>query len=181
MKNSFFILLISLVVVSCGAKPKNKQTSKEKRVTLCPKIYTNNYTEILFDKYVTVVESDTISYNEIRYECIGSAFASHKVMYDKYGEWDRIIFLENYNLPILSWNNIDLFNDGREFTIYTFGIEEWKHIYASIMVFDMKSKDVLEDEYMRGEIAERFSYLIKNNDSKNKVFYDLLNEIRNPN
>lgn len=178
MKNLFLIVLLYLAITSCATKSKNNQTLKEKRITLCPEIHPNDYTKILFDEYKTVVGNDTITYNEIRYECLYSSFTTHKVMYDKFGKWNRAIFPQNSNLPILSWNNINLFNDGKKYTIYTFGVEEWKHIYASIMIFDEQGNDVLLDEQKREKISKYFGKLIRRHNPEKKNFYHIFNKLR---
>jgi len=41
------------------------------------------------------------------------------------------------------WKNIDIFSNGKKYTILTNGLEEWKHIYASVMILDKKQRDVL--------------------------------------
>ena len=41
------------------------------------------------------------------------------------------------------WNNIDLLSNGKKYTVLTNGLEEWKHIYASVMILDEKENDVL--------------------------------------
>lgn len=180
MKKIFLNLLMLLVVLSCVTKPKSYIESKEKATTTCAKTYTNNYTKIVFGTYKTIVGNDTISYNEIRYECVSSSFATHKVMYDKFGNWNQYIYPKDSKVPILLWRNIDLFEDGNKYTIYTFGSEEWKHIYATIMVFDDKENDVLENDEMRTKVATYFGKLIKRNNSSKKKFYGVFNKLKLP-
>ncbi len=180
MRNLFFNLLFLFLVLSCGTKPKDYLELKEEKITICAETYTNNYSKIVFDNYNTIVKNDTISYNEIRYQCVGSSFTTHKVMYDKFGNWNQYIYPKDSNVPILLWRNIDLFKDGNKYTIYTFGYEEWKHIYATIMVFDDKENDVLENNEMRAKVATYFGKLIKRNNSSKKKFYGVFNKLKLP-
>lgn len=112
----------------------------------CPKIYKNHYTEILNEKYETVSNKNTIAYNEIRFECVFSAGYTHKVMYDKFGKWDKAIYPSNKKSPILLWEKVDLFSNGKKYHVYTNGTEEWKHINASVMIFDENENDMLSME-----------------------------------
>lgn len=85
MKETLSILLLFLIF-SCSTSQKVVKEEK------CPKIYKNKYTEILNEKYETIYNKDTISFNEIRFECIHSAFYTHKIMFDKFGKWDKSIY-----------------------------------------------------------------------------------------
>ena len=140
----------------------------------CPKIYKNDFTEILNEKYKTVYENDTITYNEIRFECIYSSFYTHKVMFDKYGKWDKEIYPSNRKHPILMWQNVDLFSNGKKYTIMTNGLEEWKHIYASVMVFDLNETDMLSSTAKEKEaITNLFSGLLKNHKTEKEDFFEI--------
>ena len=173
MKSIYIFTIIILSFFNCSSS-KNK-------LNKCPRIYKNNFTEILNEKHITIYENDTIAYNEIRFQCVYSALNTHKVMYDKYGKWDSEIYPSNSTHPILMWTKIDLFSNEKEYTIFTFGIESFKHMYASVMVFDEDGKDVLSeqnDEKIR--ITKFFADLIKNHDLKKKDFYETYWTIVNP-
>lgn len=172
------ILLLVLITVFLSCASKVKKPNVEVR---CPEVYSKNYTKVLFEKYKTVVEKDTIAFNEIRYECVASAFTTHKIMYEEYGKWNRVILPENSNLPILVWNNIDLLSDGKKYTIYTFGIEEWKHIYASVMVFDEDENDVLTTDEIRERFSIRFGQLIRKTDWSKGNFKYFFKKVRSRN
>ena len=56
--------------------------------------------------------------------------------------------------------------------MYTNGTEEWKHIYASVMVFDENDTDLIFKESPEKEnLKHYFSELIKKQNSKKKDFY----------
>src|SRR5690554_4256912 len=148
---AIYVSILFSVFLSCASSPK---TAKGK----CPKIYENDFTEILNDVYITIHEKETLRINEIRYNCVNSffytineirykcvysSFYTHKAMYDKYGKWDKAIFPNNRNYPILMWHNIDLFSNGKKYTVLTNGLEEWEHIYASVMILDENENDIL--------------------------------------
>jgi len=162
-----YISIIFFIVLGCSSSQKVVIETK------CPQIYKNDFTEILNEKYETVYNKDTIAYNEIRFECVFSAFYTHKVMYDKFGKWSKVIYPSNRKHPILMWKNVDLFSNGKKYNVLTNGIEEWKHIYASVMVFDEKNIDLLfKDSPEKESITNYFASLIRNNKSKKKEFYN---------
>jgi len=167
MKGIYLTIIFS-IFLSCSSSQKAIKETK------CPKIYKNKFTEILNEKYVTVNGKDTTKINEIRYECVYSAFYTHKAMYDKYGKWDKEIFPSNRNRPILMWNNIDLLSNGKKYTVLTNGLEEWKHIYASVMILDEEERDVLtEQTEEKIALTNFFGELIKNHNPKKKDFYEV--------
>ena len=168
MKKSY-ILIIIVLILSCSSS-KEKQ---EKQDVKCPKIYKTSYSEVLFEKYKTIVNNDTITYNELRFECVYSAFYTKKVMFDKFGIWDKEVFPANRSHPILFWNNVELFSDGKKYDVYTNGIEEYRHIYASVMIFQ-DGKDLLSlNSLEKKKIQNYFSDLIKKNDLNKSEFYEI--------
>ncbi|WP_435262993.1 hypothetical protein [Tenacibaculum sp. nBUS_03] len=165
MKN-IFIVLITLISLNCSTKQKVSGLEK------CPKIFKRNFSSIEDGKYKTILKNDTIIFNELRYKCVNSAFYTHKVMYDKFGGWHKVIYPKNSKSPILLWEKIDLFNNGEKLNIYTSGIEEWKHIYASIMVFDKNENDLLaSNSSYKEKIKKMFAEMIKKNKTYKKEFY----------
>tara|TARA_B110000211_G_scaffold230548_1_gene290279 strand:+ start:592 stop:1200 length:609 start_codon:yes stop_codon:yes gene_type:complete len=167
MKPAFFIILL-LFIFSCSSSQKVVEKDK------CPKIYKNKYTEILNEKYETVYKNDTIQYNEIRFECVYSAFYTHKIMFDKFGKWDKEIYPSNKKHPILVWEKVDLFSNGKKYNVYTNGIEECKHIYASVMIFNENDIDLLNNESPEKErLTNYFADLIKKHKTEKKDFYEV--------
>jgi hypothetical protein len=149
---------------------KEKSTTEEK----CPKIYKKNYTEILNVKHETIVDKDTLKYNEMRFECVYSAMYTHKIMFDKFGKWDKSIYPNNKRHPILVWKKVDLYSNGKKYNVYTNGIEEWKHIYASVMIFDENGKDLLSIESAEKEsLTNFFANLIKRHNMKKGDFHEI--------
>ena len=163
-----YLLLLTFITLGCDVTSQN--TVKEEK---CPKIYKYNFTEIRNENYKTTTNNDTISLNEIRFECVYSSFNTHKVMYDKFGKWNKAISVNNKKHPILVWENVDLFSNGKKYNVYTSGIEEWKHIYASVMVFDEKENDLLSNDSSEKEkLTNYFANLIKHIKYGNVDFYE---------
>ena len=95
-------------------------------------------------------------------------------MYDKFGKWNKAIYPSNRMHPILMWEKIDLFSNGNEYTILTNGLEEWKHIYSSIMVFDENETDLLSSSSSEKEaITNFFADLLKNHNTEKRDFYEI--------
>lgn len=171
-----YITIILLIFLSCSSSEKVVKETK------CTKIYKNKFTEILNGKYVAVNGKDTIKINEIRYECVYSPFYTNKVMYDKYGKWDKEIFPNNRNQPILMWYNIDLLSNGKKYTVLTNGLEERKHVYASVMILDEKERDVLTEQTdEKFALTNFFGELIKNHNPEKKDFYEVYWKMVDPN
>lgn len=170
-----FIIASLIILLSCTSQKVVKENK-------CHKFYESNFTEILNEEYKTVYKQDTLSFNEIRFECVYSALYTHKVMYDKFGKWNKEIFPSNRKHPILLWENVDLFSNGKKYIVMTNGLEEWKHIYASVMVFDNNGIDLLLDSSTEKDaITFFFADLIKNLDNEKKDFYEVYWKIVNSN
>ncbi|PWH82505.1 hypothetical protein DIS18_09645 [Algibacter marinivivus] len=169
------ILLIIFIILSCST---SKKVAKEIK---CPEIYENNFTQIRFEKLTSISENDTTKINEMRFKCVHSAFYTHKVMYDKFGKWDKEIYLKKNTHPILMWEEVNLFSNGKKYRVISNGIEEWKHIYASVMIFDKNDNDLLSDTSEEKEILIKyFGDLIKNNDIEKRDFYEVYWTTVNP-
>ncbi|MEO7979157.1 hypothetical protein [Flavobacterium sp.] len=172
MRKIYLLLLILFI--------SNNVTAQKKAIEeRCPKLYKQNFTEIVSEKYKTIVNNDTITLNEVRFECVFSAFYTHKVMYDKFGKWNKMVYPNNSNSPILSWENIDLFSNGKKYNIFTNGHEKRGEIYASIMIFDERENDLLsENSLEKDSLINFFSNLLKNNKDSRKSFYEVFGEER---
>ena len=168
MKNFIFAIISALVLISCASTKKRP----EKR---CKSILKNDYKTILEEKFVSIVDNDTIRLNEVKYECVHSTFYTSKGMYDRFGKWNHEIYPNGKHHPILFWNNVKLFpNDTTEFMVATNGLESMKTIYTSVLVFDKKNKDLLSDESeYRTKLIAYFSKMIKSNTSEKGDFYEV--------
>jgi hypothetical protein len=165
---SFYLIIVLLLIFSCSTSQKAVKNKK------CGRLFKNGYSEILNDKYETVYNKDTITYNEIRFECVFSSFYTRKVMFDKFGIWDKAIFPSNKNHPILLWEKVDLYSNGKKYNVYTDGIEDWSHIYASVMIFDENDNDLLSlDSPDRENLTKYFADLIKKNKIEKIDFYEI--------
>lgn len=132
MKSSIFTLIVMAILISCSSTKK----LTEKR---CTSILKNNYINILEEEFKSTVNNDTIVLNEVKYECVQSAMYIQKGMYDRFGKWEKEIYLKGKNHPILLWNNVKLFpNDTTEFIVATNGLENTETSYASVLIFDNK-------------------------------------------
>lgn len=140
----------------------------------CPQIYRNGFSEVLSTKYLTIYNRDTISFNQIRFQCVHSALYTQKVLYDRFGKWDKEIYPKNSSHPILVWENVQLLSNGTKYNIMADGVEEWKNIYASVMVFDDEGNDILSDSSSEKlAITEVLADLIRNNDDRKREFYEI--------
>ncbi len=168
----FSLITILIIVVSCST---SKNIEKQKS---CVNIRNSKFIRVLDEKYKTIYDNDTITYNEVKFECVLSAFYSHKVMFDKFGKWDKAIYPSNKKHPILTWENVDLFSNGKKYNVFTNGDEGNGPIYASIMVFDKDSNDLLTNTSKeKEELINYFFQLIKKEKNRNRKFYKVYWEI----
>lgn len=167
MKYSLTILFIFSSLIGFAQKQKDTK--------LCPDIYKNGFKEIQFDKFDSVVGRDTLSVTEVKYVCTYSVLYTHKVMFDKFGQWHKSVSSENAATPLLIWENIRLFDDSpKNYTVITSGEESWKYIYAGITVLDDSGKDILsEDSPERQKLIDYFKNLIRKNKERNDGFYEI--------
>ncbi|MDO5509491.1 MAG: hypothetical protein Q4F57_02230 [Weeksellaceae bacterium] len=161
----FLILNCSSQQITSVLDPRNEK--------YCKKLYDNNFTEIAFDKFITVNGQDSLIITDVRYHCGNSSLYTHKAMYDRYGKWHRALYAQNREHPILVWQNVDLLSNGKRYTVLTAGLESMKHMYSSVMVLDENEQDILgQNTDERKMIVNHFGNLIRKNSEKNRSFYE---------
>ena len=165
----FLTLSIVLILTSCSA-PK-KVTGLKK----CNSLNRTGYDSFIIEKFKSKVNNSTILVNELKYECVNTAMLTKKIMYDTFGKWDKEIYPKRKSHPILVWENIKLFyNDTVKFTVATNGIESYKYINASVLVFDKEYKDALAKvSKYKSKLISYFSDMIHSNNTKKKDFYEI--------
>jgi len=164
MKNLICLLTISLLSFT--------GSSQEDR---CKTITKNSFSNIIYDKFISVVNKDTIKLNEVKYECVHTAMYTKKIMFDKFGKWHKEIYANKESHPILVWENIQLFpKDSTKFTIATNGLESSTTIYASILIFDKDNNDLLaENSSYRDKLVNLFGQFIVQENPKKEDFYEV--------
>jgi hypothetical protein len=178
MKKLPIFIFILYVVLSCtstkivsdiGKGIKHKTSNPN-----TPYIYKKGFKSYTVKPILTVHNGDSTFINELKFNAVYSSFYTKKVMFDKFGKWDREIRPNNERHPVLIWEKRKLFNTN-ESTYYVAagGDENWNEIYASVMVFDSKNFDCLnEDHVKKDSLIHLFSKGIRNLNS-NKQFYKI--------
>lgn len=164
----FLLLILLIIIFSCSS---SQILRPEKR---CAKILKNDYSEIVVDKYTSIIDNDTITLNEVKYKCVFTSTYIKKIMFDKYGKWTRTHYPNNQKHPILIWENIKLFDNAETtFTIAALGAENHQTIYTSVMVFDNDFNDsFIENSVYKDDLITFFGQLIKMNNDNKREFYD---------
>jgi hypothetical protein len=169
MKNNYTkigLILLTYFITGCYTA---KNTTTE---VVCPTIYERDFTKIVDEKFNTNYNGETVSYNEIRFLCVNSALYTQKIMYDNFGRWDKVSNANKIEDQLLIWDDVDLFGDGQKFKVIAGGVEAYKMIYASVMVFDENEADLLaSDSSEREKIIKYFSKAIRKLNVKNDDFY----------
>ena len=168
-------ILITSLLLSCS-------TTKDNPLPRCGSFPQNKFENISEDKFITIIDKDTISFNEVKFNCVNNASYLKKGMYDRFGRWHQIIYNNNSRNPILLWESIKLFeNDTTKFTIATRGFEGVGNIFTSVLVFDENNNDLLSiNSKYKPKLIEYFSNMIFTNDKKKKEFYELYWKTVNP-
>ena len=100
-------------------------------------------------------------------------------MYDKYGKWDKVLWVDGTFLPILVWEKRKLIESQNElYTVSTNGTESRKEMFASVIVFDSKNRDCLSGNSIEKDLLINFFASEIRNLSSNKNFYDLYSKIK---
>lgn len=161
-----FAFIFSLI--SC-ISPKEAYKNGE-----CSKTYKSQFSEITTANYQKDFGDKNIDATELRYQCVHSTFYIKKVMFDTFGKWDAAFFPDDYHHPVLMWKNVDLFSNGKKYTVFANGKEEWQHIYTSVMVLDENDKDVLaQKDSATQKVENYYGNLIEKNKHDERKFYDI--------
>jgi len=128
---------------------------------------------------VSSIENNAISINELRFYNIKSAMDSKKIMFDKFGKWNKAVVNPNERHPVLVWENISFFKgDSKTYSIAASGIETPTEHYTSVIVFNDKNEDCLSPtSNERQFIINYFSKSLKNvssDDAFSKAYSPLI-------
>lgn len=194
MKTLYLFLSFTLLLISCGPaikiKNNNPKTIQNRfpepdsifipKTTIVgtyskkgnyPFIHKNGYKSYEITKSKTVKDRDSIFTNELKFYATYSSFYTRQSMYEKFGDWDKNLFIRGENSPFLIWEKVKLFADKENhYTVIAGGFEcttcdvNLKNIYASIMVLDENKNDCLTDKNpkLKKEIINFFSNGIRN-------------------
>mgnify|MGYP006282809119 CR=1 FL=1 len=148
----------------------------------CPYVQKNDYSFISENQLKLKVDKKKLFLTEVKYECAYSAMYTAKVMFDKYGIWDEVLYPRSKKRPVFLWRNVQLFpKDTRRFNIAVNGRESTKTIFASVLVFDNNGADLLaEDSPYKEELVQHFASMINNEDANKREFYEHYWKLVNP-
>lgn len=142
-------------------------------INKCKTFPPNDFSEAIIVSLESVVNHDTVFFNELRYLCVYNSSYTKKGMYDSFGKWDEMINPEYGRISELVWKDVKLFEDDTlRFQVAAGGIESRYEMYASVMVFDENGNDMLREgsPYVE-KIIDLFAGYIFDNDNKNMDFY----------
>lgn len=130
-------------------------------------------------KVLSIFEKDSLYINELHLKKIHSSFDTKKLMYDKFGKWDKEVWPKNVRYPIFIWENIKLLNKEEAlFSIVATGIENINEYYASVMVYDSDNHDCFtENAHFRESLILYFLHGIRNLDKDKPYTSELLKSL----
>jgi hypothetical protein len=166
MSTKLLTFLLFLVSIFCFAQSEQSTIIDSKTVGKkirtqnpnSPIIYENGFKNIEIVSIPTINEGNTVNLYELRFnEVLSSSYAA-KLMYEKFGLWDKLIGPEGEKYAnVAIWQNKKLLtNSNKLYTVYTTGNESWTKMYTSVMVFDNQNNDCLAKEGEEKEALIRF-------------------------
>jgi len=161
MKQIILLTILITIILSCStSKITSNQGNRNENYEIKP--------------VLTVNGNDSTYINELRFNAVRSAMHTKKLMYDKFGKWDKEIWINNDRHPTLLWEKRKNFGEnGGFYSIATSGEESKKEMYASVIVFDNENQDCLTESSPKKEfLINYFSNGIKSL-SSNREFYDV--------
>ncbi|MCG1036084.1 hypothetical protein [Polaribacter sargassicola] len=194
MKKNYIIICAFLIITSCGSpikitdyKPNKYKVAKINQDTIFvpkptrvstyskkgsyPFIHINGFKSYEINKSRAVKTRDSIFANELKFYATYSSFYTRQSMYEKFGNWDKNLFLKGQRTPFLIWEKVKLFSDKEKYyTVIAGGFEcttcnpSLETIYSSIIILDENKNDCLSDQNpeLKKEILAFFSEGIKN-------------------
>lgn len=139
-----------------------------------PYIYKNGYKNFEIIPISTISDNDSTYISELRFNAVFSAMYTKKLMYDKYGKWDKEVWPNGANRPILIWEKRKLIESQNDlYSVATNGTESRKEMFASAIVLDSKNRDCLTENYEARDLLIDFFATGIRNLSSDKEFYDV--------
>ena len=184
MKKLTILIIIFIGILSCSTLKKvseNENGIKQKTANPnTPYIYKNGFKDFNIVSILTIQGKDSSYINELRYNAVAASMYTKKVMFDKFGKWDKEIRPNNERHPILVWEKVKLFNDNDKiYSVATSGVESIKEIYASVMVFNNNTDCLAKNNPKKDSIINFFSSGIVNLSFSNKfykIYWKMINE-----
>lgn len=165
------ILCITLVFTILCCSTSKTATNNNVQVDTKPQANRiNSYKKYEIVPCLSVSGNDSTYINELRFYGVHSSFYTKKIMFDKFGKWDKVIRLDNERHPILIWENKKLFDD-EVYSIATRGVENINEIYAAVIVLDSSNQDCFDKDYIKKVALINFFSKGIYNLSDDKKFY----------
>jgi hypothetical protein len=194
MKKPYLFLSFFILIISCGPAikitnynsksiknrfpepdsifiPKPKIVSTYSKVGSYPFIHKNGYKSYEITDSKVLKNRDSLFAKELKFYATHSSFYTRQSMYEKFGDWDKNLYIRGKSRPLLIWEKVKLFPDKEKYYYVIAGGSECttcrvdlKNIYASIIVLDENRNDCLTDKNpnLKKEIINLFSDGIRN-------------------
>lgn len=121
-------------------------------------LYKNGFRDYSVTKIETKTETETKSYNELRFDSVYSQNYTKILMFNGFGQWDRAMESTGNNYTLV-WRDVKLLPGSAEkFTVFTNGVRSFRYMYAAVNVFDSENRDCLAEGHpMREKLIKHFS------------------------
>lgn len=159
------IVLFALSLFSCSSSKVNTNELVVK----------TNFKGVEIAKTTKVINSDTVTFNELRFHNIDSASDTMKSMFLDYGTWySRSDGLHQENMTRKAWENIKLFETDERFTIVADGTESINGYFACLTVFDSQGKDCFDENHpLKNRLIKFFNNRMNANRKKDMNYWKL--------
>ena len=153
------VILFSFLFLSCYTSAPRTYRSGDIEC-----IYSDSYefAQLNMGHRKFLMNGDSTTFSEMRFHCVGGAMRTKKIMFDTYGRWNKVLYIDGSTHPMLIWENVALLDNGIEYDVFVDGIESKKISYSSVMVFDEQNQDVLSKESeVLDSLSKHFVNLVK--------------------
>lgn len=176
MKKITLIIFLIITTLSCTSSKidsiKRNSVGVKKRTSNpnTPYIYKNGFKDFEIKQVLSINGKDSTYINELRFNAVFSAMYTKKLMFEKFGKWDKEVWTDDCRHPVLIWEKRNIFGDnGESYSIAANGVENKMEMYASVIIFDNNNQDCLTNNSPKKDyLITYFSNGIKNLSSSKK-------------
>lgn len=132
----------------------------------------NSFEIVTVEDSYSVINQDTIKFNELKFSGLYDRHYIQKGMHDKFGKWSKHSYSKQKD-TLLIWNDVKLFENKND--LYKVAIKASRtgsNTYSSVFVFDKYNNDQLSiGSAIKKDLIKIFSGYIRKNDNNKVEFY----------
>ena len=108
MKKKILFILVSILIFGCDSPKMMKSANPN-----IPYIYVNGFKDCNIKPHLSIQDKDSVYVNELKFNAVYCAMYSQKIMYDRFGKWNKVIDMGKSHSTILLWEKVNLFKNNK--------------------------------------------------------------------